>query len=76
MLSAGVAERARDGEDVDGLCAAADRALYRAKAAGRARVLAAAWLDRARRGMARSCAARGKARSCAARHSSIVRECA
>jgi diguanylate cyclase (GGDEF)-like protein len=41
-FSAGVAERQRDGEDLDALCDAADKALYRAKAAGRARVLAAA----------------------------------
>jgi diguanylate cyclase (GGDEF)-like protein len=36
--SAGIAELARDGTTIDALCAAADRALYAAKAAGRATV--------------------------------------
>jgi diguanylate cyclase (GGDEF)-like protein len=41
-FSAGVAEYPLDGRDVDAVCHAADEALYRAKEAGRARVLAAA----------------------------------
>lgn len=40
-FSAGVAEYPLDGSDIDAACHAADEALYRAKAAGRARVLAA-----------------------------------
>ncbi len=40
-FSAGVAEYPVDGQDLDGLLEAADSALYGAKAAGRARVLAA-----------------------------------
>ena len=40
-FSAGVAEYPLDGRDADAVCQAADEALYRAKAAGRARVLAA-----------------------------------
>lgn len=40
-FSAGVAEYPLDAGDTDALCEAADVALYRAKAAGRARVLAA-----------------------------------
>ena len=40
-FSAGVAEYPLDGGDSDAVCKAADEALYRAKAAGRARVLAA-----------------------------------
>jgi diguanylate cyclase (GGDEF)-like protein len=40
-FSAGVAEYPLDGSDTDAVCQAADEALYRAKAAGRARVLAA-----------------------------------
>jgi diguanylate cyclase (GGDEF)-like protein len=40
-FSAGVAEHGLDGSGVDALCEAADEALYRAKAAGRARVMAA-----------------------------------
>ena len=39
-FSAGVAEYPLDGDDTDAVCQAADEALYRAKAAGRARVLA------------------------------------
>jgi diguanylate cyclase (GGDEF)-like protein len=41
-FSAGVAEYPLDGGDIDAVSHAADEALYRAKAAGRARVLAAA----------------------------------
>jgi diguanylate cyclase (GGDEF)-like protein len=40
-FSAGVAEFPRDGQDLQSLYRAADEALYSAKAAGRARVLAA-----------------------------------
>jgi diguanylate cyclase (GGDEF)-like protein len=40
-FSAGVAEHGIDGSDIDELCEAADEALYRAKGAGRARVMAA-----------------------------------
>jgi diguanylate cyclase (GGDEF)-like protein len=40
-FSAGVAEYAVDGTLIDALCESADEALYRAKQAGRARVLAA-----------------------------------
>jgi diguanylate cyclase (GGDEF)-like protein len=41
-FSAGVAEHGRDGADLEALCEVADRALYGAKAAGRARVVVAA----------------------------------
>jgi PleD family two-component response regulator len=41
-FSAGVAEYPLHGGDIDAVCHAADEALYRAKEAGRARVLAAA----------------------------------
>jgi diguanylate cyclase (GGDEF)-like protein len=40
-FSAGVAEYPLDGSDTDAVCRAADEALYRAKAGGRARVVAA-----------------------------------
>jgi GGDEF domain-containing protein len=40
-FSAGVAEYPLDGRDLDAVSRAADEALYRAKAAGRARVLSA-----------------------------------
>jgi diguanylate cyclase (GGDEF)-like protein len=44
-FSAGVAEYPLDGTDTDALCGAADQALYRAKEAGRARVLPATSSD-------------------------------
>jgi diguanylate cyclase (GGDEF)-like protein len=44
-FSAGVAEYPLDGSDTDAACHAADGALYRAKAAGRARVLTAKTAD-------------------------------
>jgi diguanylate cyclase (GGDEF)-like protein len=46
-FSAGVAVYPHDGADADAVCAAADATLYRAKAAGRARVLAAGGEQRA-----------------------------
>ena len=48
-FSAGVAEFPGDGTDVAALYQAADRAMYRAKAAGRNRVMSAGWSDQQQR---------------------------